>query len=171
MNFNTPDDDFFEMLKKQPKLTTPPKVIGSSVPAEDVNLDDDGTALNKFTIKLYIDSIKEEQDVIKEMREVLRTSPDPEIASSLASLEKSVGDKMKMLAELSMHKGRIVSQEKLKENDNAIKKELALLKVAPPSLDMGSNNTFNIVGTRDEVLKMALEHANAPKQVEGKIID
>lgn len=171
MNFNTPDDDFFEMLKKQPKLTTPTKVIGSPVPAENVDLDDDGTALNKFTIKLYIDSIKEEQEVIKEMREVLRTSPDPEIASSLASLEKSVGDKMKMLAELSMHKGRIVSQEKLKENDNAIKKELALLKVAPPKLDMGNHNTINIVATREEIIKMARDQVNPPKQIDGNIVD
>jgi hypothetical protein len=170
MNFNTPDDDFFDMLKKHTPAVKP-KVIGSPTPPQDVNLDDDGTALNNFTIKLYISSIQEEQDVIKEMREVLRTSPDPEIASSLASLEKSVGDKMKMLAELSMHKGRIVSQEKLKENDNAIKKELALLKVAPPKLDMGSNNTINIVGTREEILKMALEQASAPKLVDGKIVD
>lgn len=171
MDFDIPDDDFMEMLKKRPVSVLSSKDDEEIVKIDDnVNLDDDGTDLNKFTVKLYINSIKEELAIISQMRQVLKSAPDPDIANSLASLEKSVGDKMKMLAELSMHKGRIVSQEKLKANDNEIKRELAQMKIAPPKLDMGSNNTINIVGTREEIIKMALEQANAPKPVKGEVI-
>lgn len=162
--YMTPDDELTSLLQiyKTGVVDAPKTLKPKQTP--EVNLDDDGSELNKFTIQLYIRSITEEQAVIEEMREIVRRSPDPELANSLASLEKSVGDKMKMLAELSMHKGRIISQEKLKANDNAIKKEIALLKVAPPKVDLGSNNTFNITATREEIFKMAM------RKVEGKEI-
>lgn len=162
----TPDEELTNLLQ----IYKTGMVDGAKTPKKiqtpDVNLEDDGSALNKFTIELYIKSIVEEQAVIQEMRDVLVRSFDPEIANSLASLEKSVGDKMKMLAEMSMHKGRIVSQEKIKENDNNIKKELAILKNTP-QIDLGSNNTINIVASREEIFKKAIREAKI-KVIEEK---
>lgn len=165
MDFDQPDDELTQIFAKHKRSSDtppPPKM-------PDINLDDDGSELNKFTVELYIKSINAEMEVIESMRDAVKASPDPDLASSLASLEKSVGDKMKMLAELSMHKGRMVSTEKMKKNDNDIKRELALLKNSPaPQLDMGQNNTINIIGTRDEILAMALkqlEDRNPPIDV------
>ena len=165
MDFNTPDSDLLDLLKIYKNPGAPARQDKEPSVVPEVNLTDDGTDLNNFTIKLYISSIVEEQNVIKGLREIVTSSPDPDLANSLASLEKSVGDKMKMLAELSMHKGRIVSQEKLKANDNAIKKELALLKINPASVDFGNHNTINLIGTPDEMLELAM------KQAEGRIVE
>jgi hypothetical protein len=169
MDYNSPDTDLLELLKIYPNIQAEAKSPKKETKTPEVNLDDDGTELNNFTIKMYISSIAEEQEVIKELRLIVSSAPDPDLANSLASLEKSLGDKMKMLAELSMHKGRIISQEKLKANDNAIKKEIALLKIAPPKLDMGNHNTINIVATREEILKMALEQSE--KKAIGRIVE
>lgn len=155
MQFNTPDDDLLKILAFKPKIK--PELKESAETSINIpDLTDDGTDLNNYTIKLLIESIRDQQNIIKFMRDELKSIPDPIMAASLAGLEKSCGDNTKLLAELSMHKGRIVSQEKIKKNDLELKKEIAFSKEG--KLDLGSNNNITFVtATRDEIFKSILK--------------
>lgn len=151
MNVSTPDDQLLDLLK------TKSNNENKTVAGIDLSFLDQLDSFKRKVVEKLLSSIESDEEVIAEMADAVKSSYDPEQAAALAALNKSLGDKIKLLTEIMMQVERIQSTEKMKEKEFENKKELVFLKNANATPNAPNtliqNNT--IIADRETALKLA----------------